>query len=217
MPLLEIKNISYQPDQQLIINHINMLVEANDFLTISGPSGGGKSTLLRLIASLATPTSGEIIFSGRNQSDYPYTEYRRHVSYCFQQPTLFGDSVRDNLIFPYQIRGKIANEESMLEHLQMVDLPKSYLDKPITQLSGGERQRVALIRNILFLPRILLLDEVTAGLDERNKAIIQQLIAQIHQNKVTILQVTHDEAEIQAADTIMWIKGGQLTDEPVRQ
>lgn len=215
MPLLELKNISYKNNQQLIIDQISLSVENSDFLTISGPSGGGKSTLLRLIASLATPTSGEIIFNGKKQSDYPYTEYRREISYCFQQPTLFGESVYDNLVFPYQIREKEPDEKTMLEHLQMVDLPKNYLNKPITQLSGGERQRVALIRNILFLPKILLLDEVTVGLDEKNKTIIQQLITHIHQKQVTILQVTHDEAEIRSANTIKWIKEGRLSNESI--
>lgn len=213
MSLLELKNISYENNQQLIIDQISLNVAAGDFLTISGPSGGGKSTLLRLIASLVTPTSGEIFFNGRNQTDYPYTEYRREVSYCFQQPTLFGESVYDNLVFPYQLREKVPDENFLLEHLQIVDLPKNYLDKPITQLSGGERQRVALIRNILFLPRILLLDEVTVGLDEKNKAIIRQLITHIHQSQVTILQVTHDDAEIKSAETIKWIKGGHLSNE----
>ncbi|MBO1305439.1 ATP-binding cassette domain-containing protein [Enterococcus sp. 669A] len=217
MSLLELKNICYQPQQQLIIDHINLDVKESDFLTISGPSGGGKSTLLRLIASLATPTSGDIIFNGKKQNEYLYTEYRQLVSYCFQQPTLFGDTVRDNLDFPYLIREKNPDQQTMLQHLEMVDLPQDYLDKPITQLSGGERQRVALIRNILFLPKILLLDEVTVGLDEQNKAIIQQLIAHIHQKQVTILQVTHDEAEIQAAEKIIWIKGGKLDHEPIRQ
>lgn len=215
MSLLELKNISYETNQQLIIDQISLNVAANDFLTISGPSGGGKSTLLRLIASLATPTSGEIIFNGRIQAEYPYTEYRREVSYCFQQPTLFGESVRDNLVFPYQLREKVPDEKAIIEHLQMVDLPKNYLNKAITQLSGGERQRVALIRNILFLPKILLLDEVTVGLDEKNKAIIQQLIKHIHQSQVTILQVTHDKAEIKSADTIKWIKGGRLSNESI--
>ncbi len=217
MPLLELKNISYENNQQLIINHLSLDVAANDFLTISGPSGGGKSTLLRLIASLSTPTSGKIIFNGKNQTEYSYTEYRREVSYCFQQPTLFGNSVRDNLVFPYQLREQKPDEKVILEHLRMVDLPSVYLDKPITQLSGGERQRVALIRNILFLPKILLLDEVTVGLDEKNKEIIQQLITHIHQKQVTILQVTHDEAEIKSASSIKWIKGGRLSNESIGQ
>ncbi|GCF94465.1 ABC transporter ATP-binding protein [Enterococcus florum] len=206
MSLLELKQVSYQT----ILKDVSLQIEKNAFLTISGPSGGGKSTLLRLIASLLTPTQGKILFEEREQSDYPYTTYRQEVSYCFQQPALFGDTVRDNLAFPYLIRDKDINQAEMLEYLNMVDLPKSDLDKSITLLSGGERQRVALIRNVLFLPKVLLLDEVTVGLDERTKAIIHQLILTIHQKGCTILQVTHDEAEIKTADDLLLVQEGRL-------
>lgn len=210
MALLELHSVRYQTDQRMILDQISLTIEQGAFLTISGPSGGGKSTLLRLIASLLTPTSGEILFQGKAQESYEYTEYRQQVSYCFQQPSLFGETVQDNLELPYIIRNLTPDQAQMLEYLQMVDLPKDYLDKNITELSGGERQRVALVRNILFLPQILLLDEVTAGLDEQTKTIIHRLIQQIHQKGCTILQVTHDEAEIQAAEKLMIIQGGKL-------
>ena len=211
MALLELNAVSFQTLERLILDQITLTVDQGAFLTISGPSGGGKSTLLRLIASLLTPTSGDIIFDGKKQSEYDYTQYRQQVSYCFQQPALFGDTVKDNLAFPFVIRELDPDEKQMLEHLQMVDLPDSYLSKKITELSGGERQRVALIRNILFLPQILLLDEVTAGLDEQTKTVIHRLIGQIQQKGCTILQVTHDESEIKAAEKLLIIQGGKLT------
>ncbi|MBO0454973.1 MULTISPECIES: ABC transporter ATP-binding protein [Enterococcus] len=210
MALLELNSVSYQAEERLILDQITLSVEQGTFLTITGPSGGGKSTLLRMIASLLSPSSGEILFRGKNQHSYDYTEFRQQVSYCFQQPSLFGETVQDNLEFPYLIRQTTPNQEQMLEHLQMVDLPKSYLPKKINELSGGERQRVALIRNILFLPEILLLDEVTSGLDEQTKTIIHRLIDSIHQNGCTILQVTHDESEIKAAKKLLFVQGGKL-------
>ncbi|MGL9728503.1 ABC transporter ATP-binding protein [Enterococcus sp. DIV0756] len=210
MTLLELNSVSYQSDQRMILDQISLTVEQGAFLTITGPSGGGKSTLLRLVASLLTPTSGEILFQGKAQQSYEYTEYRQQVSYCFQQPSLFGETVLDNLTLPYTIRELTPDQTQMLEHLQMVDLPKEYLTKNISELSGGERQRVALIRNILFLPQILLLDEVTTGLDEQTKTVIHRLIKDIQQKGCTILQVTHDEAEIQAAEKLLIIQGGKL-------
>lgn len=210
MTLLELNSVSYQSDQRMILDQISLTVEQGAFLTITGPSGGGKSTLLRLVASLLTPTSGEILFQGKAQQSYEYTEYRQQVSYCFQQPSQFGETVLDNLTLPYTIRDLTPDQTQMLEHLQMVDLPKEYLTKNISELSGGERQRVALIRNILFLPQILLLDEVTTGLDEQTKAVIHRLIKDIQQKGCTILQVTHDEAEIQAAEKLLIIQGGKL-------
>lgn len=86
-----------------------------------------------------------------------------------------------------------------------------YLDKKITALSGGEKQRVALIRNLLFRPEVLLLDEVTTGLDETSKAIVHQLIAQVQQEGSTILQVTHDQEELAASHKLLQMeKGGIL-------
>lgn len=210
MTFLELDSISYQNDQRTILDQITLTVEQGAFLTITGPSGGGKSTLLRLIASLLTPTSGEILFQGKAQHLYEYTDYRQQVSYCFQQPSLFGESVLDNLTLPFTIRNRTPDQSQMLNHLQMVDLPKEYLTKRISELSGGERQRVALIRNILFLPKILLLDEVTTGLDEQTKTVIHRLIKDIQQKGCTILQVTHDESEIQAAEELLIVQGGKL-------
>ena len=83
MVLLKLDAVSYQSDQRIILDQISLIVEQGAFLTISGPSGGGKSTLLRLIASLLTPTSGEIFFQGKSQQQYDYTEYRQQVSLLF--------------------------------------------------------------------------------------------------------------------------------------
>lgn len=213
MAILTLKDVSYTVNQQQIIPDFNLTVAANDLLTITGPSGCGKSTILKLIASLATPTSGEIIFAGKNQRDYERPLYRQQVSYCFQQPTLFDQTVRDNLQLPFQIRGQDFDQKRVTNYLELVDLPTDFLDKKITDLSGGERQRVALIRNLIFPPKILLLDEVTAGLDSRSKAIVQDLIRQLTQDKITLIQVTHDSDELKTAPHIIRMQQGAIVDE----
>jgi putative ABC transport system ATP-binding protein len=198
MALLELHDVSYQAGQNTILDHLSFTLEEGAFLTITGPSGSGKSTLLRVIASLVSPTNGELLFNGKQQRSYDYTDYRQQVSYCFQQPALFGDTVEDNLAFPYFVRSLSP------------DLPSNYVSKKITELSGGERQRVAMIRNILFLPKILLLDEVTTGLDESTKGIIHRLVQQLQQQGCSIMQVTHDESEIQAAKELLILQEGRL-------
>ena len=197
MSILSLTDISYQVEQRQILNKVNLEVQAGDFLTLTGPSGGGKSTLLKIIASLISPSDGEIIFQGQNQRDYEITTYRQLVSYCFQQPSLFGQTVADNLQFPFVIRNEASSQVQIEQALTKVNLPTSYLNKNITELSGGEKQRVALLRNTMFLPKILLLDEVTVGLDARSIEIVHQFIKQLWQEAgLTIIQITHNQTEL---------------------
>lgn len=212
--LLDIQALSYQVQAQTILDQVTLLLPEKGYLTISGPSGGGKSTLLKLCALLLTPSSGQILLAGKNQADYPVTLYRQAVSYCFQQPTLFGKTVLDNLQFPYTIRQKTFDAAFAQQQLQRVALPADYLTKAITELSGGERQRVALLRNTLFLPQVLLLDEVTAGLDETNKRIVRRFIQELVETGVAIMEVTHDTEELAQASQVIWIEKGRVTNGP---
>lgn len=215
MSIITLEAVGFQPYGTPILQEISFTVPKGAYVAISGPSGGGKSTLLKLIATLLTPTTGEIDFQGKPQSAYPVTEYRRQVSYCFQQPQLFGETVADNLRFPFEIRQEEFNPEKVSQLLRQVDLPEHFLDKSILELSGGERQRVALIRNLVFLPQVLLLDEVTVGLDEESKQIVQGLIRQVHSQGVTILQVSHDEEDLRQAKGEIKIEGGRLVHESI--
>lgn len=210
MKILELKNVAYHVKEKQILSNISFTVEKGDFITLVGPSGAGKSTILKLIASLISPTSGEIIYQGKNIKELDPINYRRKVSYCFQEASLFGKTVRDNLTFPYQIRKKSVDEQRMITLLQRVDLDNNFLDKEITSLSGGEKQRVALLRNLVFLPQILLLDEVTTGLDDASKEIVHNLIDSLSKQGITIVQVTHDQSEIKVASQILQIQKGGI-------
>ncbi|MCD5001996.1 ATP-binding cassette domain-containing protein [Enterococcus saccharolyticus] len=209
MAQLQVKQVSYQIEEKQLLKEISFEVQQGEFVTLTGPSGSGKSTLLKIIASLVTATSGEIYLDGQAQTSFLLNEYRQEVSYCFQQPSLFGKTVRDNLIFPFTVRNQPFDEELALHYLQKVALA-SFLDKKVTELSGGEKQRIALIRNLLFLPKILLLDEVTVGLDAENKQIIYQLLHFLQEKGVTLIQITHDAEEISQASRILVLEKGVL-------
>lgn len=209
-PLFSLHDIGVTVDSQVLLADINLTVAPGEFLTISGPSGSGKSTLLRVLATLLTPTSGTITYAGKPQADYDKIVYRREVSYCFQQPSLFGETVADNLRFPFAIRKQEFDQAKAVAALASVDLPEAMLNKPLTSLSGGEKQRVALIRNLLFAPRVLLLDEVTTGLDAATKDIVHRLIAQLNAQQMTIIAVTHDDAEIASANRLVQVVAGRL-------
>ena len=139
--------------------------------------------------------------------------YRREVSYCFQQPVLFGQTVRDNVAFPFEIRQIPFDQERVLTALARLNLGPEFLEKPIKDLSGGEKQRVALVRNLLFEPKVLLLDEVSSGLDEKTKILLRTFLNDLHQEGVTLIEVTHDQQEIEAAERLVTIVGGRLAHE----
>lgn len=104
MSLIAINQLSFEVEDKKILDNIQLTLEKGDFLSITGPSGSGKSTLLKVIATILSKTSGEILYQGQPIETYEPTEYRQEVSYCFQSPVLFGDTVEDNLAFPYLIR-----------------------------------------------------------------------------------------------------------------
>lgn len=211
MSLIELENVGYQVDDTAILTDINLNIDKEEWVTVTGPSGGGKSTLVRIIASLLSKTSGRLTFAGQPIESYDPVAYRRRVSYSFQQPTLFGDTVRDNLQFPYQIRQLPFDQDRAVEGLEVVGLAASDLDKAVTDLSGGQRQRVALLRNVMVYPEVLILDEVTAGLDAENKAFVWSLIKRFNQeDHLTIIAITHDQAEIDAAKRLITVKDGRI-------
>lgn len=212
MTLLELQNVGYQVGETPILQDINLTIAAGEWVTLSGPSGSGKSTLVRIIASLLSRTSGELRFAGKSIDDYDPIAYRRRVSYSFQQPTLFGETVRDNLEFPYQIRQLPFDKQRAVTALEYVGLTASDLTKAVVDLSGGQRQRVALLRNVMIYPEVLILDEVTAGLDAENKAFVWSMIRHFNvDDGITVIAITHDQSEIDAAQRLVTVADGRIT------
>ena len=212
MAILDLQKVGFEVDGKELLKDITLQVQAGDWLTIEGPSGSGKSLLLKLIASLLTPTAGNIYFNGQDQTTFNKVDYRKQISYCFQQPSLFGQTVKDNLLFPFAIRNIAFDEQRAITALANVDLPKEFLEKEIKTLSGGQKQRVALIRNLLFPPKILLLDEITTGLDAQTKDIVNHLLVGYQNEGMTMLSVTHDEREISEADHLIRIVSGRMAE-----
>ena len=206
-PLLQLRKVGYQAGATKILNNISFMLNAGEFKLITGPSGCGKSTLLKIVASLISPDTGDILFEGEEIATLKPETYRQQVSYCAQTPVLFGDTVYDNLIFPWQIRNKTPEPKAFLADLARCELPETILQKNITALSGGEKQRISLIRNLQFLPQVLLLDEITSALDERNKENVNDIIHRYVRDKnIAVLWVTHDKDEINHADNVITLQ-----------
>ena len=213
MKIFELDNLGLVSPEKMILEGISLSIKEGEHLTITGPSGSGKSSLLKLLAALVSPSSGLLFYQGQDLGELDPVAYRREVSYCFQQPVLFGQTVRDNVAFPFEIRQIPFDQERVLTALARLDLGPEFLDKPIKDLSGGEKQRVALVRNLLFEPKVLLLDEVSSGLDEKTKILLRTFLKDLHQEGVTLIEVTHDQQEIEAAERLVTIVGGRLAHE----
>ncbi|AGO57408.1 putative ABC transporter ATP-binding protein YbbL [Serratia plymuthica 4Rx13] len=218
--ILLLDDIHYQIDDQVILDSVSFGLKQGEFKLITGPSGCGKSTLLKIVSSLIDPTRGKIIFDGKPITDMSPEAYRQQVSYCFQTPALFGDTVYDNIALPYLIRKQKPDEQKMKADLARFGLAENKLKKSVNELSGGEKQRISLIRNLQFMPKVLLLDEITSALDEENKRNVNEIIHQlVSQHGVAALWVTHDKDEIKHADDVITlsahgVRAQEKADEP---
>lgn len=194
--LLEVHDLAFTPGDQTIVEQITFSVDQGQHTSINGPSGSGKSTILKLIAGLIEPSQGSVQFKGKEQASYEYTDYRQQVSYVHQSPQLFGETIRDNLSFPSVIREDTFDEDQALQFMQKVGLDYIDLDKDINSLSGGERQRIALVRHFFYPPEILLLDEITSGLDHSTREGLWHFLFEfVEENAITMLWISHNEDE----------------------
>ena len=202
--IIKVDNLSIANERQAIIKQLSFEIQQGEFVSITGQSGSGKSTVLKFLAQLNDPTlkvSGSYQLLGKDVNDYSPIELRQIVSYFYQTPSLFGDTVRDNLAFPYEIRHEEFDEQRAIEMLNNVDLSHSFLDKNIKSLSGGERQRVALIRNLMYPSKVLLLDEISSALDFNTRQIIWSWLERYRQEHgATILMVSHLDEEHEMTD-----------------
>lgn len=211
MSLIEFKNMTFEHNNKFILKNISLNIESGDFISVVGPSGSGKSTLLKLCAHLISPTSGNITFNGRDFSDISPTDLRRNVTYCFQTPYLFCKTVTENIEFPYTIRNMKIDLTRINSLFAMFHMSEDYLQRDVQNLSGGEKQRIALIRSLIFKPKVLLLDEITSALDPDNTLIVEKVIKSLSQEGITILWVTHDPDQIEKyANKILTIDSGKI-------
>lgn len=192
--MLELKNISKKFKDKEILSNFNLKVEENKILAIVGPSGGGKTTLLRMLAGLESIDSGEIIFNGEN---LPLNELEKRnlLGFVFQDFQLFPHmTVLENLVIsPIQTMGIKKDEAEakvikLLEQLGLENYCKSYPHS----LSGGQKQRVALARAMMIEPKIIGYDEPTSALDPELRLEVEKLILQNKKLGVTQIVVTHD-------------------------
>ncbi|HCL50247.1 MAG TPA: methionine ABC transporter ATP-binding protein, partial [Clostridiaceae bacterium] len=195
MSILEFSNVSFSNEGKSILKNLNIRIESRDYISIVGPSGSGKSTFLKLCNNLISPSEGNISFNNKNVSEYNPIELRKEIAYCFQMPHLFGDTVMDNLSFPFKIRNKKVDMDRIKYLFSLFSMDEEFIDEKVLNLSGGEKQRIALMRTLMFTPEVLLLDEVTSALDSENTLIVENIINKLNNEGSTVLWVTHNDEQ----------------------
>lgn len=199
--MLELKNISKRYGKKQIFDHFNLTVEDGKVLSLVGPSGGGKTTLLRMLAGLEKIDSGEIFLDGKSVP-VNHLENINLLGFVFQDFQLFPHlSVLDNLILSPVKTMPISKEEAIQKARQLLDRLglKDHADAFPYSLSGGQKQRVALARAMMIDPQIIGYDEPTSALDVELRQEVEKLILQNKEAGMTQIVVTHD---LQFAETI---------------
>ena len=192
--MLELKNIRKRFKDRQILSNFNLTVEENKILAIVGPSGGGKTTLLRMLAGLEKIDSGEIIYNGESLP-IDELEKRNLLGFVFQDFQLFPHlTVLENLVLSPIKTMNMSKEEA--EQKALLLLEKLGLSKQINSysnsLSGGQKQRVALARAMMINPKIIGYDEPTSALDPELRLEVEKLILQNKELGITQIVVTHD-------------------------
>jgi ABC-type sugar transport system ATPase subunit len=211
-PSLEVRGLSFAREAQGVLRELSFAAQGGELLVLAGPSGGGKSTLLRLIAGLLEPDAGEIHLDGRRLDTRPPRE--RPIAMVFQHHALFPHlNVLENLCFGLRARGmKRAEAEGRARRAaEALDIA-ALLSRAPRELSGGERQRVALGRALLREPRLFLMDEPLSSLDAPLRARLRSEILGLHRRLgATTVYVTHDQSEaLSLADRLGILHEGRV-------
>jgi putative ABC transport system ATP-binding protein len=200
--LFTLRDVRQERGGREVLRGIDLDLPAGEITALVGPSGAGKTSLIRLLNRLDDPTGGAVEFDGRLLTDYPVRSLRRRVGFVFQVPVMFPGSVADNLRVAAALAGGEGKEGEIERLLPMVGLDASYASRDGERLSGGERQRVNLARALATRPEVLLLDEPTSALDpetaDRLMATVCELSAQVG---LTTVMVTHRLAEARASSS----------------
>lgn len=206
-PLFTFARVHVELGGRDVLRGIDLEVPDGALTTIVGPSGGGKSTLLRLCNRLAVPSRGVVCLRGRDLADLDVLALRRRVGMVFQAPTLFAGTVRDNLA----VALPAGPEDAWSAALARAELDAAFLDRDADTLSGGEAQRACLARTLVTRPEVLLADEPTSSLDQPTARGLERTARDLVADGVPVLWVTHDPDQARRlADVVVALDRGRV-------
>lgn len=213
MPLFSLEDVFLErmgPGGQVqqVLRGASAEIPPTGITCLVGPSGAGKSTLLRLLNRLEDPDRGRVTFRGHDLRALNPLEHRRRMGMAFQSPVMLPGTVAANLEAGPRLRGAQLAEPG--EWLERVGLSPGMLAKPAAELSGGEKQRVALARTLAAGPEALLLDEVTASLDEASARLVEQVVTRLG---IPAVWISHDMAQVRrVASLVLRVEDGRVTE-----
>ena len=209
--ILRAEHLGRVVNSKVLLEDASFDVQIGEILAVIGPSGSGKSSLLRLLNRLDEPTSGTVYLEGTDYREVAPRELRRKLGMVTQRAFLFPGTVASNLRFGPAQRGESLSDNSVEQLLEQVGL-KGYASRDVANLSGGEAQRVSVARTLANSPLLLLLDEPTSALDDASKQGVEQLIQKIvRDQKLTCVLVTHDVAQAsRLAQRALLLQSGRI-------
>ncbi len=207
--------VSFAYDSKNVLNSVDLKIKAGDFVTIVGPSGGGKTTLTDMLLRFNNPDTGTIEIDGKNINNFSKSSLRKMIGYVPQETTLFFDSIRNNLTFGDSEITDVKLKEALRRAgaISFVEQLPEGLDFDVGEhggrLSGGQKQRLGLARALLYSPKILLLDEPTSALDKKSENDILNTLNDL-KGTVTIIAISHQETFVNASDSKYLLENGKL-------
>ncbi len=210
--MIEIKNISFSYYEKEIFKNFSLKFEKGKFYILLGKNGSGKSTLVKLLLGIEKIKSGEILVEGKSLVENLY-EVRKNIGMVFQNPDeqIISERIDEELAFSMENYGYSSREmrKKIDTTLKEINLWEKR-DLRVSQLSGGEKQRLSIGSALVLEPKVLILDEGTAMLDEKNRENILNLLKKLREKGVTIILISHHLNELKYADEVVYLEKGQL-------
>lgn len=193
--IIELRKVTKEYGSITALDDVNLRVESGEALVLVGPNGSGKTTILRIMTGIETPTQGEVYFQGA-KTDTNNSQLTKNITMVFQKTVMFSGTVFDNVAYGLKLRRLSRSQmaATVKEALKTVKL-EGFEERSAKRLSGGEQQRVAIARALALNTQILLLDEPTANIDPKNASIIENVLQTISRQKKTIIIATQNMAQ----------------------
>lgn len=211
--MIEIKNLTKQADNKLILRGVDLSIKQGETVAILGPNGAGKSTLLKVLATLIKPTSGHVKINGLDLKK-DHIEVKKLFGYLPHSSLLYDHyTPLENLVFFGELYGVKDVENKARELVKEVGL-SFFINEPVKNFSRGMIQRIAIARAIIHEPKIMLLDEPHTGLDQGAISILNNVVLSMKEKGCTTLMVTHDfKQAAEICDRIIIVKNGKIADD----